>query len=258
MNAVCTASNDTILSPAMATLRNAHQTSRHSLTPDPRIPLAPLLPFHNFNNKYAGRACYVIGRGPTSFDYTKLADVSDPIFFINDAVCMEEYAKAETFFFAHDVELRVWFDGSMKSTAVIPGDASVLGEVWGETPGRALGHRAPVVLYNRPTVQKWDLLKLNRDQIAERGQLFTLSGTIHSLLHFVWFCGFRRVVLIGCDGINQRADLLRAGSTPVGYDPRLQNRSQSAPLWKYIQIRQAQDLLITLFGLEAAYLGTPV
>jgi hypothetical protein len=253
MQSVCTPLNETISSRHSSHSGDAAQSCVSAPQVDPRIPNAQLIPFGSYNNKYAGGTCYVIGRGPTSFDYASLASISHPVFFINDAVCMEKYCRSETFFFAHDIELRVWFDGSMKSTAVIPGDDTVLGEA----PGRFPGHCAPAVFYQRPENGKWDLLRMNRGEIADRQQLFTLAGTIHSLLHFVWFCGFQRVILIGCDGINQKSDLLRAGSSPAGYDPRLENRSQSAPMWQYIKIRMAQDLLITLFGLEAAYLGTP-
>jgi hypothetical protein len=66
----------------------------------------------------AGRSCYVIGRGPTDFDYASLGDLAEPIFFINDAVCMEKHAKSETFFFAHDAQMLVWLNGRIKSTAV--------------------------------------------------------------------------------------------------------------------------------------------
>ena len=60
---------------------------------------------------------------------------------------------------------------------------------------------------------------MTRDQLAASTQLYTNTGTIHSLLHFVWFCGFRRVTFVGCDG---------PGPGPAAYDPRLANRSASA------------------------------
>jgi hypothetical protein len=220
----------------------------------PRLPHATRLPFASFNNKYAGKACCIVGRGPTTFQYGALAKITDPIFFINDAVCLEKYVRSESFFFAHDRELRVWLDGSINSTAVLPIDGTVLGE----DPGLVLGHAAPVVYYRRGEKEKRDLLQMSRDELAEREQLYVHSGTIHSVLHFVWFCGFTRVAFIGCDGLNQKSDLARAGASPEGYDPRLENRSQSVPLWQYSRIRLAQDLLTKLFGIEATYLGTPV
>jgi len=71
-------------------------------TPNVLTPEARIIPFSAFNNRYAGGFCHVVGRGKTEFDYEKLADLNEPIFFINDAVCMEKHARFETFFFTHD------------------------------------------------------------------------------------------------------------------------------------------------------------
>jgi hypothetical protein len=215
-----------------------------SLTSDfvasPQLPLALPLPFYEFNNKYKRRDCYVVGRGQTDFNYDELAAVVEPIFFINDAVCLEKLARSETFFFAHDSQMRVWLDGSMKSTAVLP----VNGKVLGSAPCLALGHTGPVVFYHRGEKDKEALLRMSRDEIAARQELFVHSGTMHSLLHFIWFCGFGRATFIGCDGFN-------------GYDQRLQNRSNSS-VGQYKTIRRAQTLLTALLGIEAIYRGTPV
>jgi hypothetical protein len=239
---------------------SAAEASFHEFRPSlrsfkncPRLPHATPFPFAAFNNRYAGQTCCIVGRGPTTFQYSTLANIAEPIFFINDAICLEKYVRSESFFFAHDRELRVWLDGSVRSTAVLPTDGTVLGE----DPGLVLGHSAPVVYYRRGEKDKRDLLQMSREALAAREQLYVHSGTIHSVLHFVWFCGFTRVAFIGCDGLNQKADLARAGASPEGYDPRLENRSQSAPLWQYARIRLAQDLLTKLFGIEAIYLGTP-
>jgi hypothetical protein len=94
---------------------------------------------------------------------------------------------------------------------------------------------------------------MKREQIADAQQLYRHSGTIHSLLHFVWLCGFARADLIGCDGISQED----APTTGGGHDPRLENRSNSWANHEYRTMRQAQDLLIRLFGFEARYVGTP-
>jgi hypothetical protein len=233
-------------------LHTAASTSQQFTAENPRFPNAMRVPFGSFKNKYAGGSCYVIGRGPTTFDYDNLADVAEPIFFINDAVCLEEYARSETFFFAHDAQMRVWLNGSLKSTAVLPIDGSVLRDA----PELVLRHAGPVVYYGLGKTTT-ELLQLSRDELADRQELFQLCGTIHSLLHFVWFCGFRRVMFIGCDGINLRARTTRAGASADGYDRRLQNRSNTASWWQYSRIRIVQDLLITLFGFEAVYLGTP-
>jgi len=233
--------------------RDTNRSSRPAFRAVPQLPLALPVPFRTYNNKYDGGSCYVVGRGPTDFDYNELVHVTDPIFFINDAVALEKYAGSEKFFFAHDEPMRVWLDGSMKAAAVLPIDGKILGY----DPGVVLGHAGPVVYYRRGEQNREELLRMSRDEIADREELFVHSGTIHSLLHFIWFCGFRRVVYIGCDGINQPQTLANSCRTPDGYDCRLPNRSGTSPWWQYSMIRRAQDLLTTLFGIEAVYRGTP-
>jgi hypothetical protein len=218
------------------------------------FPRARQIPFAAFNNRYARGACYVIGRGPTTFDYSRLAQITEPIFFINDAVCLEKHARSQTFFFAHDIEMRTWLDGSMKSTAVLP----VNGTILGEAPGVVLDHAGPIVFYHRQDEDREALMRMTRDQLADAAGLFGHSGTIHSLLHFIWFCGFSKIIYIGCDGINQKHTLASRCNSPDGYDPRLQNRSRTSPGWHYMQIRRVQELLTALLGIETVHLGTPL
>ena len=237
-----------------ADLSAGHRACAASLVDLPRLPRARVVPFSRYNNKYAGGACYVVGRGPTEVDYRHLSGVSDPIFFINDAICMEKYAgKAETFFFAHDLQMRVWLDGSIRATAVLP----IQGTILGRSPSVVLQHGGQVVHYHRDVKCAADVLRMGRDELADRQQLFVHSGTIHSLQHFLWYCGFNRATFIGCDGVDPPDALSAASSASTGYDPRLQNRSKTSPWWQYDKIRRAQDLLNTLFGIEATYLGTP-
>jgi hypothetical protein len=217
------------------------------------FPNALHLPFSSFNNKHAGGTCYVVGRGPTTFDYQDLGEIPEPIFFINDAVCMERFARSETFFFAHDIEMRSWLDGSMQSTAILPVNGTILGDATGIT----LQHAGSIAFYHRQDEDREQLMRMTRDQLANAAALFGHSGTIHSLLHFAWFCGFRKIVYIGCDGINQPGSLATACGSPNGYDRRLQNRSQTAPGWHYAQIRRVQELLTALLGIESIHIGTP-
>ncbi len=219
----------------------------------PRFPLAEIIAFESFNNAFAGRACYVVGRGPTEFDYETLADVDQPIFFINDAVCLEKFARSETFFFAHDPQLLVWLDGKVKSTAVLPID----GKVFVDTPGIQLNHAGKVVFYHWRENQKEDLLHMDRDQLAQARQLYTHTGTVHSLLHFLWYCGFGKVSFVGCDCITENHLLAEKFHTVDGYDARLTNLSGSSSGSTYEIIGRVQVMLTALFGFEAVYLGTP-
>jgi hypothetical protein len=218
------------------------------------FPCARHTSFASFNNKYPGGTCYVIGRGRTMFDYQNLATIIEPIFFINDAVCLEKYARSETFFFAHDIEMRTWLDGSMKSTAVLP----VNGTILGDAPGVVLNHAGPIVYYHRQDEDREELMGMTRDQVADAAALFGHSGTIHSVLHFIWYCGFRRVIYIGCDGINDRITLANQYGAKDGYDVRLKNRSQTTPGWHYSTIRRVQEFLAAFLEVETTHIGTPV
>ena len=220
---------------------------------DPVFPLASIIPFARFNQKYRGQSCTIVGRGPTDFDYRDLARSPDPVFFINDAVCLENHAAGETFFFAHDPQALAWLDGAIRSTAVLPLD----GKIFRDSPGIRLHHPGGLVLYRWREKNKEDLLLLTRDQVADLGELYTHTGTIHSVLHFIWFCGFNRVRFIGCDGITDTSGLPVKFQTSDGYDPRLKNLSQSKASPTYPTIFHVQQLLTNLFSLEAEYVGKP-
>ena len=97
----------------------------------------------------------------------------------------------ETFFFAHDPQLLGWLNGQIKSTAVLPID----GKLFRDLPDLKFDHAGNVVFYHWREEKKEELLLMARDQIAELKQLYTHTGTIHSVLHFIWFCGFKKVTL---------------------------------------------------------------
>jgi len=217
------------------------------------FPKAKHLSFASFYDKYPEDCCYVVGRGVTTFNYEELANVKKPIFFINDAVCLERHAQSETFFFAHDDKMLPWLDRNIRAPAILPAD----GKLFKNNNGIILNHAAPVVLYHWRKTEGEQLLKLSRDKLAIKEELYTHTGTIHSLLHFIWFCGFKKVNFVGCDGIDDRIFLKEASGTKNGYDQRLENLSNTSPWWQYKTIRRVQDRLCSLFKFETSYLGTP-
>ena len=217
------------------------------------LPFATELKFADFNNRYAGRSCYVVGRGATEFEYADLYRIDDPVFLINDAACLAPQMSAETFFFAHDPHMLPWLDGSLSCTAVLPID----GKVFSPPPAEPLKHAGPVVYYHWRTDHTSAVLRQSRDEIAGTGTLYTHTGTVHSVLHFIWYCGFETVNVIGCDGIDEVDPGYAILRSIDGYDPRLANRSQSAVWCSYERIRKRQDELIAELGLKANYLGTP-
>ncbi len=217
------------------------------------FPKAKHLPFGSFNNKYAEGACYVIGRGVTEFNYTELSNVKEPVFFINDAICLEKHTQSETFFFAHDDKMFPWLNREIKAAAILPAD----GKLFKNNKDIILNHVAPVVLYHWRRTEGEKLLKLNRDELAIKEELYTHTGTMHSLLHFLWFCGFKTLNFVGCDGIADKTFLKQASGAKNGYDQRLENLSKTSPWWQYETIRRVQDRLCGLFNFDTIYLGTP-
>jgi hypothetical protein len=197
--------------------------------------------FPSFKNRYAGRNCRVVGRGPTRFDYATLGEAGVPVFFINDAICLEKHTRGETFFFAHDAQLLPWLNGAVRGTAVLPIEA----RPFHPSTGGTIHHPGPVVFYHWREDNNRELLTMTRDQIESLEILYSHSGTVHSLMHFLWFCGFTEVDFIGCDGLES------------AYDPRLENRSGSVPDKQYQSIRIVQDRLANIFGIRVGYLGMP-
>lgn len=53
------------------------------------------LDFSSYMDRFKGQTGWVVGRGPTLFDYGRLASVRGPIFFVNDAVSQECHLSDE-------------------------------------------------------------------------------------------------------------------------------------------------------------------
>jgi hypothetical protein len=203
-------------------------------------------------NRYEGRPGWVIGRGPTLYQYQNLATVDGPVFFINDSVCQEIQlaAKCDSFFFAHDESMAGWL-GKIRSTAVLVTDhlnAFIPGRCLIRGPDDPLLQReGKVILYNEfGEFEQSSLLERSRDEIARSQQLYVKAGTIHSLLHFAWYVGCSKLYLIGCDGLPN-----------VGYDRRLQNLSNSNSHSSYV-IRHYQDIMLRILKMPVEYIGTPL
>ncbi len=218
-----------------------------------RFPKAEHLSFSSFNNRYSGETCYLVGRGPTDFQYQDLATVDAPIFFINDAVLLDRLCPSETFFFAHDHRMLSLLNRDIKSTAILAED----GKLFEKSPQTIFSFAGKVIFFRWRRILGKRLLLMNREQISLARELYTHTGTIHSALHFIWYCGFKKIFLIGCDGINDELFLTTVKGAVDGYDQRLENVSETAPWWQYQTIRSVQDHLIKTFSFHAVYLGTP-
>jgi hypothetical protein len=238
---------------ALTLNRSSEPDSSLWLARTAQFPRAAIVALAAYNHSYPAKTCYVVGRGPTEYCFEQLRTIQSPIFFINDAVCLEPFATSETFFFAHDASMLVWLDGSIRSTAVLPLD----GKLFHEKPDAVLNHRGRLVFYRWQNDAIQPVLRLDRDRVAASAELYRHGATIHALLHFVWYCGFRKVVFIGCDGLNDPKILAASCDAPTGYNSSLENRSETSPWWQYDAIRRIQDCLCGHLGLDTQYLGAP-
>jgi hypothetical protein len=214
------------------------------------------IPFSDYENRFAGRTAIVVGKGPTLFEYAELAQHRSPVFFVNDAVALEKHVASgePSFFFAHDPVMTVWFTRGIRSAAVIPEDGKI---VRGRSDP-ALAPAGDVVFYRWRTTPQETVLAWTRPELAGTRELYTDCGTIHSALHFVWFCGFEGVRFVGCDGLGRDPRTAHLGDPRTGYDKRIANASSSTPWGEFVRIRREQDRLCRRFGFDVEYWGAPV
>lgn len=206
--------------------------------------------------RFLGQTAWVVGRGPTLYEYKELGQTEGPVFFVNDAVGQERWLDAERpcFFFAHDISLECWLgDKRLRSVPVLLADQPVTGPptrrnrglISGVDDPKLAGVRRAIFYTRHGPLEPGTLLSRSRGEIRLAAQLYCASGTLHPLLHFAWYCGCSRIRFIGCDGLPG-----------TGYDPRLENRSGSAQD-NALAIRVVQEAMLRTLGVPFDYLGSP-
>lgn len=214
-----------------------------------------VLPFESFRDVHRGERAVVVGKGPTTFDYADIARLDAPTYFVNDSVSLERHVAADrpAYWFAHDRGQTVWLPKLERAIAVLPEDGKVV-------EGRddpVLADAREVAFYRWRVREQDVVVRQTKDELARTHELFTDQGTIHSLLHFVWFCGVQRVTFVGCDGLETNSRSASLVDPGTGYDARIENVSGSAPWGTFSRIRKGQDRLCRKLGFEVEYLGTP-
>ena len=214
------------------------------------------IPFADYRDRFAEKTAVVVGKGPTLYEFERLGTTGAATFFINDAVALETHLRAEqpSFLFAHDPGQTAWFARGIRTIPVLPRDGKII-------TGEHDSHLAPLphaVFYTWRTRAQDVVLRQSKEELARTEELYTDCGTIHAALHFVWYCGFRSVRFVGCDGTSKDPRAVALGDEHTGYDKRIENASQSQPWGAFIRIRREQDRLCKLFGFDAEYWGAPV
>lgn len=223
-----------------------------------------LIPFASFNQKYAGREGWIFGRGPTTYDKEQIANIKEPIWFINDAVDWERFAShADTFFCALEFpkfEEYAWRCRSMVMAGFmnhhpLDGIRRVVQFVhrWHRTENE-----------DDPQGPLWHLLSQTRDQLADSRILYQHASTMLIAIHFAWFCGVRKLNLVGCDCIptEKRNGKPATSQDPVkAYNPELPQGNDDGggrSGGKHPMLRRRHEAVMKRLGLEWEYHGTPV
>ena len=203
-------------------------------------------------NRYPRRRFIVVGKGRTPFDYARLAETTDPIIFLNDAVQLAPLARrsSERFFFAHDARQAVYLAEHPDVTAVLARAPDAAEEGTVHPHNQRLWARDLAAPPARLVTYEWggrfgeEVGRRMREETARDGRLLIgLGGTIHPALHFAWLCGAAEIAFVGCDG------------RPGGYDKRIAIRSGTPNLGVHARIREGQDWLCGRLGLETEYIG---
>jgi hypothetical protein len=197
----------------------------------------PLLNLADYQAVYHNRIAWIVGRGKTQYDYADLAKTTDPVFFINDAVCLEHLLNPQqaSFLVVLDKCMRCWLNQPLKS--IIVSHQNVMAAP-GYTPHP-----------DNKIIKFWpERGFITADQMANESKLYVSQGTVCTVLSLVWFMGIRNVKLIGCGGRNEKRKR-------APYDSRIQTLSKSIPGWVYDEIRIKQDALLRHWQMKAVYLG---
>lgn len=157
-------------------------------------------------DKYVNCSAVVVGSGPTTFQYEDLSKFNCPIFFINDTVRYESYAKIKPFFHSHHRSLYVQL--VKRSTFLFPLVQYRGNNVIEYEKGMPLSNYIPFDMQlditkndyeNNLSLSNFPDWVLDKEKVCDKNCLFGHTGTITTLLHFIWFCNFNKITFIGCN-----------------------------------------------------------
>jgi hypothetical protein len=215
----------------------------------------------SYKDIYKDREALVVASGPSKFPYEELGRFDCPIFFVNDAVRFEKFASSEErLFFTHHptkfielVERSVFFyplryirldrtfpcnegkEHAWKNVEYVFHDLLV---------GCDHGDQAAIRSIEMEAFPSWCL---DRDAVAEKNCLFAHTGSITSLIHFLWYAGIKKARMIGC---CPRYQSLHYHDRRIS---KLSGRTGSAFDLKAIIENQAKFL--RFFGIETEHLN---
>lgn len=164
-------------------------------------------------NRHAGETVTVFGTGPSLDDFD-LEALAGPRILLNRCAFALPASAGETYWLVAD---DAWANGTPGPwfehlADVVDGDAQMVG-VFRDPLMTAAG---PGATRRGPNIVTWRgdfrpreaLLTMDRDALAEAGQLYAHCGTAAPAVHLAWLMGAAGVRLVGVDGTDGHADLL--------------------------------------------------
>lgn len=203
--------------------------------------------FKNFRDAYTGSRAVVVGSGQTQYNYADLTKLGDPIFFINDSVLLPGFCKTDHFFFTHHPEMEKYFDLDV----VYIWMKTIVNHFPYHTETMSCKSYVPVtVMWGGKDVTSFDSWVFDKDYMAYSGKLLGHAGSITTLLHFLWYCGFRSILGVGIQPMSYGA---------WSHDPRIFREARKYDVKAsgfcpgLRQINKNQLVYMRVFGFDVTY-----
>ena len=209
-----------------------------------------MLTLANLKNKF--KKIYILGSGPTTFDYEKdLKHIHDPVFFINDTIKYEHLCPSpDKFFFSHHLGMKPEFQDVKPPTIYV--HAQFLDDTGPDYQDIMIAKykpKGPAITVDAQVHNKmepWFFEKYNwllsKEEVIKRNKIATSFGTITTVLYMLWFTGCEECLFIGCD--------------PDTADFKHDDRIGGEMIYQPELIIQNQKFLIKILKLNAKYIYT--
>ena len=211
-------------------------------------------PLSDYRERYSDRAV-LVGSGPTLFDYTKLSELNCPVFFINDTVAFEKYVECDSFFSTHHRPLfteKVFRSKFLYPLSYLRPEIEhpyrhSLGPFVNSIPYQLVTHCTKQENDDNVPISCFPFWSKDRDWIDETGWLLGHTGSITSTIHFIWYCGFTELTLIGCNPVYVENH---------HHDSRISATSgRKGSLWDLPAIIENQKRFLDHFEFKLTYTG---
>lgn len=200
----------------------------------------------------------MVASAPTLFNYEDLRKFECPIFFVNDTIRFSHYAKSSpTFFFTHHPPK---FETLLINKPIIffypltyiRQDEVVYSRKPKEPHKNRVYHNMIIWCRHKEwqdneSIKNFPPWCLDHEKIIEQNALLGHTGSITTLIHFLYFTGIRKAKMIGCNPHFVESH---------HHDERISEISgRKGSLWDLKAIIDNQTKFLNFFKITPEYLG---